>query len=249
MLNISIPHFKFRAPMMRLLARVLPASFASPQTEPAHARGDSSRLSGEWDGSQTAAPANTVVDNNPMKAVSAMTPIEWLSRLSRDTSLVLHIDQPTCQVMGMVAVSRKEAAELCRNPIYTDGTTQWQTVGQKRLIRLNFTAATAFQQQEDALNALESLESARFHASSHLARLDKDILQAFESLIAPAIGSDGAMQSGVPVLSPSALSDFATLLASRKITSDELARIDGEAIPALQRLGMPLPINTMPAPS
>ena len=168
----------------------------------------------------------------------SITPIEWLATLPRDMSLVIYIDQPSCQMMEIVAMSRKQAAEYLRTPIYTDEQTRWQALGHQRLRRLDFSPALAFQQQEDALNALEVLESARYHASSHLADLDNEIHHAFQALIAPLTT---AAQADEQTFTPQILSDFLALLASRKVTSAELARIDEEGIPALQKLGMPVP--------
>ena len=177
---------------------------------------------------------------------TSLTPIEWLAGLPCDMSLVISIDQPTCQIMEMVAMSRKQAAEYLRTPIYTDHQTRWQSLGQNRLRRTDFAPAIAFQQQEDALNELESLFSARWHATTELLNVDQSILQAYEAVFPTSTSLAEEPKSDTQTLNPSAISALKDLLCSRKIVSDELARLDEAGIPALQKLGMPLP-QVMPA--
>ena len=201
-----------------------------------------------------AAPGGAIVQNgtaqrdtpnvvNQCHAIpkEAMTPIKWLAGLPRDMSLVISIDQPTCQIMEMVAMSRKQAAEYLRTPIYTDHQTRWQSLGQNRLRRTDFAPAIAFQQKEDALNELESLFSARWHTTTELSYLDQSILLAYETVFPASVNLADESKSDTQSPNPSPVSALKGLLLARKVVSDELARIDEAGIPALQKRGTPLP--------
>ena len=169
-----------------------------------------------------------------------ITPAQWLASLATHTSIVVYIDQVTCQIMEMLALSRKQLPEFVRNPAYTDEQTRWLAIGQTRLRRVDFTPATAFQQQEDALGAVEDLLSARWHASTQLMHLDQDIQRAFAGFGVPASIS-GAGQTETNPAHDTLRAHLAGLLASRQVASDELAKLDESAISVFQRLGMAAP--------
>ena len=171
---------------------------------------------------------------------TATTPIKWFSALPPDRLPVLFIDTASGQLSKIIAMPRRQVAQYLRTPIYTDHTTRWTSLGTE-LRREGFTVATAFQAQEDALLAMEALESARWHATSQLAHLDNEIRQAFVALIEPLLAHGDNATPATPRLGKAPLANFAQMLDCRATMSDELARIDEEAIPTLQRLGMALP--------
>jgi hypothetical protein len=166
--------------------------------------------------------------------------------LPRELLPVLFIDTASGQLIKINAMSRKQLAQYLRSPIYTDQTTRWTSLGNE-LRRVDFAPAAAFQAQEDALIALEALESARWHATTELAHLDNEIHEAFITLFAPLIERGADATLATPLVSQAAQDNFAQLLVCRETMSAELARIDEEAIPTLQRLGMALPAEMVNA--
>jgi hypothetical protein len=200
----------------------------------------------------TVSPATPVAPATPLPVAAqastsaSITPITWFAALSRDLLPVLFIDTASGQLIKINGMSRKQLAEYLRCPIYTDHTTRWTSLGNE-LRREGFTVATAFQAQEDALLAMEALESARWYATAQLAHLDNEIHQTFVTLIAPLIEHGDDATAVTPLMSKAALANFAQLLVCRKTMSEELARIDEEAIPTLQRIGMALPAEMVSA--
>lgn len=178
----------------------------------------------------------------PAAVTGPMTPLAWFATLPPNLLPVLFIDEASGQLFRISAMQRKQVAELLRAPLYTDQTTRWTSLG-KELRRDDFTPATAFQAQEAALLAMEDLVSARWHATTELARLDGEIGLTYAALLAPLM-----VQACADDVEPAAalahsveLARFAQQLRTRKTMTAELAQIDEAAIPALQRLGMPLP--------
>jgi hypothetical protein len=190
-----------------------------------------------------ATPLPVAVQASPPEPIN---PITWFAAQQRDLLPVLFIDEATGQLIKINAMSRKQVAEYLRSPIYTDHTTLWTSLG-KEIRREGFTVATAFQAQEDALIAMEVLESARWYATVQLAHLDNEIHQTYVTLIAPLLERGDDATPTTPLINKAAKTKFDELLLCRKAMSAELARIDEEAIPTLQRLGMALPAEMMSA--
>lgn len=171
----------------------------------------------------------------------SVTPIEWMAGQPRDTTFIVYVDQPTCQIMEMVAVSRKQTAEFLRLPLYTDHSTPWHILGHTRLRRADFAPALAFQQQEDALNELEALFGARLYVTTELAHLDQSILLAFGNMFSSSAELES--EAIADMRHSNTIPGLKQLLTSRQVLSDELARIDETGISALQKVGMPLPLT------
>lgn len=179
----------------------------------------------------------------PVNSASSepLTPLTWLESIPRDMSLVIYIDQTTTQIMEMLAISRRQAADLFRVPMYAGKGTRWQTLGAHRMRRMDFTPALVFQDQEDSLTELEGLLSARWYSSTELSNLDQAILRAFEASCTP----DGAPVIGLPA-APDAITQLRQLLQSRSVMSEEANRIDETLISAFQKIGVALPDPSPP---
>lgn len=170
-----------------------------------------------------------------------LTPLTWLEGIPHDMSLVVYIDQASVQIMEIVAVSRKLATNLFGIPQYTGKHAVWQTIGKFNLRKRDFVPATAFQQQEDALNELESLLAARWHASTELSHLDQSIRAVIESTSQPSPCAESGDSSSATAPIDATLRE---LLQSRQVVSEEAARIDATVIGAFQRIGVAIPDDT-----
>ena len=241
MLNIAFPHVNFRATIARLFGQTIHGSGSTPdQTTDGATKIDPGPLpivmkhNHQW-------LKQEHVTKQEIPAAPG-TPLEWLRGLPRDMSLVMYIDQPTTQIMEMLAVSRRQAADLFRVPMYARTDTRWQALGPHRMRRMEFTQAQVFQDQEDSLTELEGLLSARWYTSTELSNLDQAILRAFEASCAPG----GAPVIGLPA-APDAITQLRELLQSRAVMSEEAKRIDETLISAFQKIGVALPDPSHPA--
>ena len=218
------------------LGRAFPAATNPPSLVPLRAN---AQVNGNFEQDQPQPPKTAQATANHPDGLPqpTTTPAQWLASLAPHTAIVVYIDHGTCQIMEMLALSRKQLPEFVRNPAYTHEQARWLAIGQTRLRRQGFAPATAFQQQEDALGAVEDLLSARWHASAQLRHLDQEIARAFASAGAVASASGTNLTAPNPAVLQAHLT---ALLATRQIASDELARLDEVAISAFQRFGVAL---------
>lgn len=232
--NILFLPSNLKSIALRLLTHLFPTMHASTNQTGSPNQSISAPVESEQ-------PASVPATKQEIPATTA-TPLEWFKGQPRDMSLVLYIDQQTTQIMAMLAITRRQAADLFRVPMYAGKNTRWQTRGPHRMYRMDFAPAQVFQEQEAALGELEGLLSARWYSSTELTNLDQAILRAFEASCTP----DGAPVIGLPA-APDAITQLRQLLQSRAVTSEEAKRIDETLISSFQKIGVALPEPSPPA--
>jgi hypothetical protein len=184
--------------------------------------------------------------------MSCITPKQWYALQAKPCTIIAYVDRVSCQLLELVRLNEKHLGDFLNIPMYSQCTGEWQLLGQSRLRRIDFKQAKLFAEQEDALNELEQLLSTRWFASGELAALDAEILKAYVVAFYELGGDE--VQPAARKTAPPDEADIAHLqglLSARKHATCEMARINGELIPALQHLGVALPedlIGSKPAP-
>lgn len=171
MLNFMPTQINLRTMLARLLGNVPPTTGKSPD----QAKG----------GIKVTTPETQVValkssDQSELQKhittkqgapAAASTPLEWLRSLPGEMSLVIYIHQQTTQIVEMLAVSRRQVADLFRVLMNAGTNTHWQTMGPHRLRHLDFPAATRFAKNSHPTPSLEELLNRRRQASTKLPQI------------------------------------------------------------------------------
>ena len=189
-------------------------------------------------------PHDGLSPDHPSIATACMTPLAWRAAQPHGTALVFYIDIQTGQPIAMAAMTEAQIIGYLTIPLFARQPTAWQAQGMARLLRMNFSPAKAFAEQQDALTTLKNLFATRNETGDELTRMDQAILETLERVrrqsmqkvkaVAPAPDTSANLNEPAP------LDMLEVLLRSRQHGNTELARLDTAITAALQTLGVQL---------
>jgi hypothetical protein len=179
-----------------------------------------------------------------------LTPYTWLAKQSPEDTIFIYIATASHQILELSSQPRHNVAKAFNVPMYRDQAAQWQSAGANCLMRVALEPAIERAKFEQAVEELLSLQSAREHLSSKLARLDhviaylyteltqntKDPHQAVPDLPA-ALWVDVLIHAKERVPMAADWELLGAFLRQRKETSAEMELVDKAFLPALASLG------------